>query len=117
MITSKEINTFKLSVVDGHSVITTQECPWGVFQMVPTTPQNFDNTLKLLEKHWLVAIHDTDRTFCIICIGSGGQGEKHPECHVTITITGSNYNGCLDALKDSMGQAAVWYYTNVMAVA
>lgn len=115
MITSKEIHTFKLSVMEGHTVIMLQKSPWSVLQVVPATPETFDEVVAKCKEHGIVAVHDTDRTFCIIHIGSGDHDGKHPELHVTVNA--SNYEEYLDELKDGMGQAAVWYYTNVIAAA
>ncbi len=115
MITSKEIHTFKLSVMEGHTVIMLQKSPWSVLQVVPATPETFDEVVAKCKKHGIVAVHGTDRTFCIIHIGSGDHDGKRPEHHVTVNA--SNYKEYLDELKDVMGQAAVWYYTNVIAAA
>ena len=112
MITSKTIHSFKLSVQEGHTVLATQEYPWSVLQVVPTTPEEFDSTKEVLTKRGYVAHHDTDRTFFIIHIGSGDCDGKHPERFVHITQ--ANYKEYLEALKDVMAQAAVWYYTNVI---
>ena len=55
MITSKTIHSFKLSVQEGHTVLATQEYPWSVLQVVPTTPEEFDSTKEVLAKRGYVA--------------------------------------------------------------
>lgn len=111
MITSKTIHSFLLSEQEGHILLTTQEFPWSVLQVVPTTPADFERTLAILKKRGMVAHHDTDRTFCIIHLASGDHDGQHPEHH--ITITQENYKQILESLKDAMAQAAVWYEVNV----
>ena len=79
--------------------------------MVPTTPADFECTMAILKKRGMVAHHDTDRTFCIIHLTSGDHDGQHPEHQ--LTITQNNYKLFLDALRDAMAQAAVWYAVNV----
>lgn len=109
---SKTIYSFELSVQEGHTILTVQGYPWSVLQVVPTTPEEFDNVKEVLKKRGFVAHHGTDRTFFIIHIGGGNYDGKHPERFVHITQ--DNYKAHLEAMKDAMGQAAVWYYTNVV---
>ena len=112
MITSKTVYSFQLSQQEGHTLLTAQEYPWSVLQVVPTTPADFESTMAILKERGMVAHHDTDRTFCIIHLSSGDHDGQHPERH--ITITQDNYMLFINDLKDTMAQAAVWYKTNVV---
>ena len=118
MITSKKIYSFELSRDDkGHIALTAQQWPWSVLQVIPTTQTTFETIVQKFETRgeW-VAHHGTDRTFLIVHVCSGDQGGKYPDRHVNICGQDSAQK-FLDALKDCMGQAAVWYYTNVVAAA
>lgn len=112
MKTSRTIHSFLLSEQEGHTILTAQEYPWSVLQVIPTTPADFDRTVAALKKRGMVAHHDTDRTFCIIHLASGDHDGQHPERH--ITITQNNYMQIIEDLKDAMTQAAVWYETNII---
>lgn len=112
MITSKTVHSFQLSQQQGHTLLTAQEYPWSVLQVVPTTPADFESTVAILKERGMVAHHDTDRTFCIIHLTSGDHDGQHPERH--ITITQDNHMQIINDLKDTMAQAAVWYKTNVV---
>lgn len=112
MRTSNKVHSFLLSEQEGHILLTTKDYPWSVLQVVPATPDNFDQVVATLKKRGFVAVHDTDRTFCIIHLASGDHDGKHPERH--IHITQNNYEQFLEDLKDVMAQAAVWYKTNVL---
>lgn len=112
MITSKTVHSFQLRQQQGHTLLTAQEYPWSVLQVVPTTPADFEKTKAILEERGMVAHHDTDRTFCIIHLTSGDHDGQHPERH--ITITQDNHMQIINDLKDTMAQAAVWYKTNVV---
>ena len=112
MITSKTVYSFQLSQQEGHTLLTAQEYPWSVLQVVPTTPADFESTMAILKKRGMVAHHDTDRTFCIIHLSSGDHDGQHPERY--ITITQDNHMQIINDLKDTMAQAAVWYKTNVV---
>lgn len=112
MKTSKKVHSFVLSEQEGHTLLTAQEYPWSVLQVIPTTPEDFDRTVAALKERGMVAHHDTDRTFCIIHLASGDHDGKHTERH--INITQSNYEQFIEALKDAMAQASVWYKTNVL---
>ena len=81
--------------------------------MIPTTPADFERTVAALKQRGMVAHHDTDRSFCIIHLCSGDQDGKYPVRHIEVDghTTARRY---LDALKDCMAQAAVWYYTNII---
>lgn len=111
MVTSKTIYSFLLSEQEGQILLTAQEYPWSVLQVVPTTPADFECTMAILKKRGMVAHHDTDRTFCIIHLTSGDHDGQHPEHQ--LTITQNNYKLFLDALRDAMAQAVVWYEVNV----
>lgn len=84
MKTSSTIHSFLLSEQEGNILLTAQERPWSVLQVIPTTPADFDRTVAALKERGMVAHHDTDRTFCIIHLASGDHDGKHPEtahCH------------------------------------
>lgn len=112
MKTSSTIHSFLLSEQEGNILLTAQERPWSVLQVIPTTPADFDRTVAALKERGMVAHHDTDRTFCIIHLASGDHDGKHPER--PIAITQSNYKQIIEELKDTMAQAAVWYQTNII---
>ncbi len=112
MKTSKTIHSFMLSQHEGQTLLTVQESPWSVLQVIPTTPEDFDRTVAALKERGMVARHDTDRTFCIIHLASGDHDGQHPERH--IFITQDNYKQIIEELKDTMAQAAVWYKTNII---
>lgn len=114
MKTSKKVHSFLVSEQEGHILLTAKEYPWSVLQVVPATPDNFEQVVEKCKKRGSVAIHDTDRTFCIIHLASGDQGGKYPERH--IYITQNNYKQFLADLEDAMVQAAVWYKTNILSI-
>ena len=112
MKTSRTIHSFLLSQQEGQTLLTAQEYPWSVLQVIPTTPADFDRTVAALKERGMVAHHDTDHTFCIIHLTSGDHDGQHPERH--IPITQNNYMQFIEELKDVMAQAAVWYESNVI---
>lgn len=112
MKASRTIHSFLLSQQEGQTLLTAQEYPWSVLQVIPTTPADFDRILAVLKVRGLVAHHDTDRTFCIIHLASGDHDGQHPERH--IAITQDNHMQIIEELKDTMAQAAVWYKTNII---
>ena len=112
MKTSRILHSFLLSQQEGHTLLTAQEYPWSVLQVIPTTPADFDRTVEALKERGIVAHHDTDRTFCIIHLASGDHDGQHPERH--IVITQDNYKQIIEELKGTMAQAAVWYETNII---
>lgn len=112
MKTSSTIHSFLLSEQEGQTLLTAQEYPWSVLQVIPTTPVDFDRTVTVLEQRGFVAHHDIDRTFCIIHLTSGDHDGQHPERH--IAITQNNYMQFIEELKNVMAQAAVWYESNVI---
>lgn len=109
---AKTIHSFLLSQQEGQTLLTAQEYPWSVLQVIPTTPSDFDRTVAALKERGIVAYHDTDRTFCIIHLASGDHDGQHPERH--IAITQDNHMQIVEDLKDTMAQAAVWYKTNII---
>ena len=111
METSRTIHFFLLSQQEGQTLLTAQERPWSVLQVIPTSPADFDRTVAVLKEQGMVAYHDTDRTFCIIHLASGDHDGQHPERH--IAVTQDNYKQIIEELKDTMAQAAVWYETNI----
>ena len=112
MKTSKTIHSFLLSEQEGQTLLTAQESPWSVLQVIPTTPADFDRTVAVLQQRGMVAHHDTDRTFCIIHLASGDHDGQHPERH--IAVTQDNHMQIVEDLKDTMTQAAAWYKTNMI---
>ena len=112
MKASKTIHSFLLSEQEGQTLLTAQEYPWSVLQVIPTTPSDFDRTVAALKERGMVARHDTDRTFCIIHLASGDHDGQHPERQ--IAITQDNHKQIIEELKDTMTQAAVWYKTNII---
>lgn len=112
MKASRTIHSFLLSQQEGQTLLTAQEYPWSVLQVIPTSPADFGRTVAALKELGMVAHHDTDRTFCIIHLTSGDHDGQHPERH--ITITQDNHMQIINDLKDTMAQAAVWYKTNVV---
>lgn len=112
MKASKTIHSFLLSQQEGQTLLTAQERPWSVLQVIPTTPADFDRTVAALKERGVVACHETDRIFCIIHLASGDHDGKHPERH--ISVTQDNHMQIIEELKDTMAQAAVWYKTNII---
>lgn len=110
MTTSNTVHTFILSEREGQPIISAQEYPWSILQVVPTTPQDFDRTIQAIEskRGGFIAHHDTDRTFLIIHLGSGNCDDNHPERH--IHLTEENSQQVLDDVRDTMAQAAAWYH-------
>ena len=112
MKASKTIHSFLLTKQEGHTLLTAQEYPWSVLQVIPTTPADFDRTVAALKERGMVACHDTDRTFCIIHLASGDYDGQHPERH--IAVTQDNHMQIVEDLKDTMAQAAAWYKMNII---
>lgn len=115
MTTSKTIYTYEIEEREGHTLLTAQEWPWCVLQVVQTTAENLKAAVAQCEAcEGFVATHGTDRSFCIVQIASGDQRGRYPERHLEICgqETARKY---IDAVKDQMAQAVVWYYTNVIA--
>ena len=112
MKASRTIHSFLLSQQEEQTILTAQERPWSVLQVIPTTPADFDRIVAALKGRGMVANHDTDRTFCIIHLASGDHDGQHPERH--ISVTQDNHKQIIEELKDTMVQAAVWYKTNII---
>ncbi len=105
-----------MSRQSGAILLTLNQWPWCVLQVITTTEAGFADTLaRCKARGGFVATHDTNRTFCVIHLGSGNTDGKHPERDFP-TNTPSTANRYLDALADAMAQAVVWYYTNVIAL-
>ncbi len=113
MITSTKAHTFRLSQEQGRTLLTAQEYPWSVLQVVPSTAETFADVIAKCKSRGFVAVHDTDKTFCVIHLASGNHDGKHPEHYVEFNQ--DNYKQRLADLKDCMAQAAAWYYANVVA--
>lgn len=108
----KTIHSFLLSQQEGQIILTAQEYPWSVLQVIPTTPDNFIRTVEALEERGFYPdTNYSDRTFCIIHLASGDYDGKHPER--AIAVTQDNYEQIIEDLEDTMAQAAVWYETNI----
>ena len=114
MQTAQTLHAFRLSEREGQILLTAQEYPWSVLQVVPTTPADFARTVEICKRQGYVAHYETDRTFCIIHLASGDTDGQHPERR--ITITQENYKAYLQDLRDTMVQAAVWYKINIIDV-
>ena len=110
---SSVIYNFTISQQQGKILLTAQEYPWSVLQVVTFEPQYFDKVVALCKRRGMVATHDKDRSFCIIHICSGDQGGKYPDKHIN-TDTPVAIDKYLEALKDAMAQAVVWYFTNII---
>lgn len=110
---SSVIYNFAISQQQGKILLTAQEYPWSVLQVITFEPQYFDKVVALCKRRGMVATHDKDRSFCIIHLGSGDQNGKYPDKHIN-TDTPAAIDKYLEALKDAMAQAAVWYYTNII---
>lgn len=115
MHTSKTIYSFDLQQHEnGYITLTANEFPWCVLQVITCTPETFEDTMaKCKKRGGNIATHDCDRTFCIIHLCSGDQDGKYPERHIEVSGQ-TSARRYLDAVKDCMAQAAVWYYTNVI---
>ena len=113
MIISNKVHSFLISEQEGNILLTAKDYPWSVLQVIPTTPDKFNQVVAKLNERGIVATHDTDRTFCIIHLASGDHDGQHPERH--IHITQNNYNQIFEDLKDVMAQAVVWYKTNILS--
>lgn len=105
MKTSRTIHSFLLSQQEGQTLLTAQERPWSVLQVIPTTPADFDRTVAALKERGMVAYHDTDRTFCIIHLASGDHDGKHPERHIAaILLPTMCMSGSSSTEADSISQ-------------
>ena len=114
MTTSKQIYTYEIEIREGHTLLTAQQWPWSVLQVVPVAPAHFAAAVEKLRRYGFVAHHDKDRTFAFLHLASGDYDGLHPEHHIHIA-SHHDARQYLDALKDVISQAAVWYYTNVIA--
>jgi hypothetical protein len=110
---SSIIYNFAISQQDGKTILAAQEYPWSVLQVITFDPKYFDKVVQLFKRRGMVAAHDKDRSFCIIHLCSGDQGRKYPDKHID-TDTPAAINKYLEALKDAMAQAVVWYFTNII---
>lgn len=110
---SSVIYNFAISRQQGKILLTAQEYPFSVLQVITFEPKYFDKVVDLCKRRGLVAVHDTDRSFCIIHLCSGDQNGKYPDKHIN-TDTPEDVSKYLEALKDAMAQAVVWYFTNII---
>lgn len=115
MIESKTIYTFIPKRHDDTLLLMSQSWPWSVLQVVPTTPETFDEIVEKCLKRGMVGRHDTDRTFCIIRTAGGNLDGTRPECTVVVN-TQQEAREYLDAIRDEMAQAAVWYHANKLSL-
>lgn len=111
---SSVIYNFAISQQQGKILLTAQEYPWSVLQVSLSSHNISTRWWRFCKRRGMVATHDKDRSFCIIHLGSGDQGGKYPDKHIN-TDTPAAIDKYLEALKDAMAQAVVWYYTNIIA--
>ena len=93
MKASETIHSFLLSEQEEQTLLTVQERPWSVLQVIPTTPADFDRPLAALKQRGMVAHHDTDSTFCIIHLQAA-------------TMTVSTQNGTLPSLRTTTSRSS-----------
>lgn len=65
---SSAIYNFAISQQQGKILLTAQEYPWSVLQVITFEPQYFDKVVALCKRRGMVATHDKDRSFCIIIL-------------------------------------------------
>ena len=75
---SSVIYNFAISQQQGKILLTAQEYPWSVLQVITFEPQYFDKVVALCKRRGMVATHDKDRSFCIIHLCSGNLYHR---CH------------------------------------
>lgn len=105
-------HTFTLTEQDGHTLLTSQEYPWCVLQVVPTTLDTYLHTYSQLLHRGYIAQHPVCRQFLIIHLACGNHDGQHPEREIKITQSNSLF--FLSVLKDTMAQAVEWYYTHII---
>ena len=105
---TKTIHAFVQSTAfdkDNNEVVllTAQEFPWSVLQVVPTPVEKHDAIIENLKAtHWIGKVNSR-KDFIILHSGSGGEGEKH------INITQENHEEISFLIQDCMRQAAAWW--------
>lgn len=57
---SKAIYNFAISQQQGKILLTAQEYPWSVLQVVTFEPQYFDKVVALCKRRGMVVTHDKD---------------------------------------------------------
>lgn len=102
-----EVSTTKDRGDNDVTLLTAQQYPWCVLQIVPIPEGKFDESLEVLKKHGAVALANGRKDFAVTHVGSGDTDGKHPERH--IEVTPANYQQVLADLKECMRQAAVWW--------
>ena len=75
---SSVIYNFTISQQQGKILLTAQEYPWSVLQVVTFDPKYFEWGVEVCKSHGMVATHDKDRSFCIIHLCGGDQNGKYP---------------------------------------
>lgn len=115
MIVSKTVYQFEPRVVREKLLLFTRSWPWSVLQIVPTTPDSYEEVVARCRKRGMVGLHDTDRTFCVIRTAGGDLGGKRPECKVDV-FTQPDADRLLAAIADELAQAAVWFHANKSAL-
>lgn len=99
------IHTFVQSTAfdkDNNEVVllTAQEFPWSVLQVVPTPVEKHDAIIEHLKAtHWISKVNGR-KDFIILHAGSGGEGKKN------INITPDNQEEIDFLIQDCMRQAA-----------
>ena len=111
MTTSETIYQFEPRVVREKLLLFTRSWPWSVLQIVPTTPDSYEEVVARCRKRGMVGLHGTDRTFCVIRTAGGDLGGKRPECNVEV-FTQPDADRLLAAIADELAQAAVWFHAN-----
>lgn len=82
-------HTFTLTEQDGHTLLTSQEYPWCVLQVVPTTLDTYLHTYSQLLHRGYIAQHPVCRQFLIIHLACGNHDGQHPEREIKITQSNS----------------------------
>lgn len=67
------------------TLLTAQEHPWSVLQIVPIPEGKFGASIEVLKKRGMVAIPNGRKDFAVIHVGSGDVDGKHPEHRVEVT--------------------------------
>lgn len=104
------IYTFEASTTKDRSgndvtLLTAQQYPWCVLQIVPIPEGKFESSIEILKQHGYVGLANGRKDFAVIHTGSGDTDGRHPERHVEVTP--ANYQQVLTDLKECMRQGAV----------
>lgn len=102
-----KVSTTKDNGGNDVTLLTSQEYPWSVLQIVPIPEGKFEASIEILKKRGMVAIPNGRDDFAVIHVGSGDVDGKHPERRVEVTQ--ANHEQIIENLKECMRQAAVWW--------